>query len=126
MKKTVEKNKCSGRVYSGSSVLSSGCQRNGKYFEDGCWWCASHAPSKKKERIDARSNKRQSEWELKEAKDSAYYALRQAKDDVVKAARGAVTGDDLHDLDKALTAHDKRQKQYDDSYKAWKEFTFKK
>ena len=35
------------------------CQKEGKYFEDGHWYCGIHAPSKREERSEARSNSRQ-------------------------------------------------------------------
>ena len=120
MPKAKEKHNCAGKVFSGGSVFSSACSRNGSLFEDGCWWCASHAPSKKKARAEASSKKFHDEWALRDAKYHAQDRYSDAQDALLKAARGAVTGDDLSFLDEAITKLDKCKKRNDEAYRAWK------
>lgn len=57
-----ERHSCAGRVWDGAWRKRE-CENRGKLFEDGKWWCHSHAPSQ----VAARREK----WNAKYSADNA-------------------------------------------------------
>ena len=58
----MEKHRCSESVMDGYRLRP--CSRNGKYCQDGKWWCRAHLPSV----IDERAAESQRKWEADMAK----------------------------------------------------------
>lgn len=53
---TTEKHRCAGKV--SDNRRSYPCASNGRYEEEGRWWCGVHAPSKVSERYE----KKRAKW----------------------------------------------------------------
>jgi len=60
------------------------CGNATKYFEDGQWWCGQHTPSKRREREDAREQKRNSPELLRQKLDEAERELHWTQERVDK------------------------------------------
>jgi hypothetical protein len=67
-KPKVEKHECSAKVTDSGGWYKYPCSVNGKYFEDGLWWCHHHAPSKEAERKEKVSAKYAAQREAYDSK----------------------------------------------------------
>lgn len=75
---------CEGRIQ--GTWHSYSCSKKAKYFEDGKWYCGTHAPSRIKLRAEKKAAKQLAEKEALE-RDPANIAreLRRAKEQLVDA-----------------------------------------
>lgn len=61
------------------------CTRNGRYYEDGKWWCKTHAPSNDGNHVVIRITAQEIEnWKLKEALLEAQLVLVRQKLELVE------------------------------------------
>ena len=77
-----EKHRCEEKVYNASVFRSLQCSRNGKYQENGKWYCKQHLPSEVKKRRAAEKTRRDEERLVRKAES----ACESARDAVVEAA----------------------------------------
>ena len=78
--------RCAGRVWSGN--WPSQCLRKGKILEGGKYWCATHAPSREKDR----RAKQRAKWDEDAERQRKKGAAEEARDNIVVVAIGWADG----------------------------------
>jgi hypothetical protein len=87
------KHKCAATVTEPGAWHRHPCQRAGKVYENGAWWCGIHAPSADAKRREKRSER----WKIEERAMRRRNAIRDAHAEVLKAAREWRASDFSHE-----------------------------
>lgn len=75
----IESQRCAELVYSRAGWHGTPqCERTGKLFEDGKWWCRTHAPSS----VAARRAEREAKWRRESDRRDAVLLRRRQYDDL--------------------------------------------
>lgn len=93
-----ESHSCAGHVFDGT-FRGHGCTLNGKYFENGKWYCGIHAPSKTRAKRDKKDEMRKREQEWRAKRRMKNDLEREIKDEIIEVVKQlGVAEDDVEEF----------------------------